>query len=154
MRTGPARSAPARLGDGRRTDVAGRTVRHAPRSGRGQRGAGGAAPVTLHPPPVVTSFPRPVREIENLWIPLADGTRLAARIWLPQDAERDPVPAVLEFLPYRKNDGTVVRDAVRQPYLAGHGYAAVRIDARGTGESDGIIEDEYTPQELADGVEV
>src|ERR671922_227004 len=101
-----------------------------------------------------TDFPRRVREIEHTWITLADGCRLAARIWLPEDADDDPVPAVLEFLPYRKNDGTVVRDAVRQPYLAGHGYAAVRVDLRGTGESDGIVEDEYTAQEHADAVSV
>ncbi len=100
------------------------------------------------------SLPRAVRELEHTWIELRDGCRLAARIWLPEDAERDPVPAVLEYLPYRKNDGTVVRDAVRQPYLAGHGYAAVRVDMRGTGESDGILEDEYTAQEQADAVEL
>jgi uncharacterized protein len=100
-----------------------------------------------------TDFPRRIREIEHTWITLADGCRLAARIWLPEDAEDDPVPAVLEFLPYRKNDGTVVRDAQRQPYLAGHGYAAVRVDMRGTGESDGFIADEYTEQELDDAVE-
>lgn len=103
---------------------------------------------------VRTELPRAVRELEHTWIPLADGCRLAARIWLPEDAADDPVPAVLEFLPYRKNDGTVVRDAARQPYLAGHGYAAVRVDMRGTGESDGIIEDEYTGQEHDDGLEV
>ena len=95
-----------------------------------------------------------MREIEHTWITLADGCRLAARIWLPEDADDDPVPAVLEFLPYRKNDGTVVRDAQRQPYLAGHGYAAVRVDLRGTGESDGIITDEYTEQEQDDALEV
>jgi putative CocE/NonD family hydrolase len=99
-------------------------------------------------------LPRRVREIEHTWIELSDGCRLAARIWLPDDAESDPVPAVLEYLPYRKNDGTVVRDSVRQPYLAGHGYAAVRVDMRGTGESDGILEDEYTEREQADGLEV
>jgi len=49
---------------------------------------------------VVTKFPRKVREIENVFIPLAEGIRLAARIWLPEDAEQDPVPAILEFLPY------------------------------------------------------
>jgi uncharacterized protein len=101
-----------------------------------------------------TDFPRRVREIEHSWITLADGCRLAARIWLPEDAEAEPVPAILEFLPYRKNDGTVVRDAQRQPYVAGHGYAAVRVDMRGTGESDGILTDEYTEQELEDAVEV
>jgi uncharacterized protein len=101
-----------------------------------------------------TDFPRTVREIEHTWIPLSDGTRLAARIWLPEDAEADPVPAVLEYLPYRKTDGTAIRDAKRQPYLAGFGYAAVRVDMRGTGESDGILTDEYTEQEQEDGLEV
>lgn len=43
-------------------------------------------------------FPHHVREIDNIWIPLADGTRLAARIWLPVDAEAQPVPAILEYL--------------------------------------------------------
>jgi uncharacterized protein len=103
---------------------------------------------------VRTEFPRRIREIEHAWIPLSDGCRLAARIWLPHDAEDDPVPAVLEYLPYRKNDGTAVRDAKRQPYLAGFGYAAVRVDMRGTGESDGILEDEYTEQEQKDALEV
>jgi putative CocE/NonD family hydrolase len=99
-------------------------------------------------------LPRPVREIEHTWIPLSDGTRLSARVWLPADAEREPVPAILEYLPYRKHDGTVARDAVRQPYVAGHGYATVRVDIRGTGESDGILEDEYTRRELDDALEV
>ncbi len=99
-------------------------------------------------------FPRPIREIENTWIPLSDGTRLAARIWLPIDAEEKPVPALLEYLPYRKNDGTADRDAIRHPYLAGHGYACVRVDIRGTGDSDGILYDEYLPQEQDDALEV
>ena len=56
---------------------------------------------------------------------------LAARIWLPDDAEQNPVPAILEYLPYRKRDGTYERDALTYPYLAGHGYAGVRVDIRG-----------------------
>jgi putative CocE/NonD family hydrolase len=103
---------------------------------------------------VRVDFPRRVREIEHTWIPLSDGCRLAARIWLPEDAEEDPVPAVLEYLPYRKNDGTAIRDAARQPYVAGFGYATVRVDMRGTGESDGLIEDEYSTREEDDALEV
>ncbi len=102
----------------------------------------------------VTEFPRKVREIENTFIPLADGTRLAARIWLPEDADNDPVPAILEYLPYRKRDGTAERDALTHPYFAGHGYAGVRVDIRGTGESDGMLLDEYTRQEQDDCLEV
>jgi putative CocE/NonD family hydrolase len=89
-----------------------------------------------------------------VWIPLGDGTRLSARIWLPEDAEHDPVPALLEYLPYRKDDETAARDAVRHPYLAGHGYAGVRVDIRGSGDSEGMLLDEYLPQEQLDALEV
>ena len=86
---------------------------------------------------IVTEFPRKVREIENLWIPMPDGTRLAARILLPEDAEADPVPAILVYLPYRKRDLTAERDALTDPYFAGHGYAGVRVNMRGSGDSEG-----------------
>jgi len=93
---------------------------------------------------------RRIREIENAVIPLPDGGHLAARIWLPADAESSPVPALLEYLPYRKRDGTAVRDEPNHRYLAGHGYACLRVDLRGTGESDGLLRDEYLAQELED----
>lgn len=85
---------------------------------------------------------------------MPDGCRLAARIWLPEEAEREPVPAVFEYVPYRKNDGLVLRDAPIHHYFAGHGYASVRVDIRGTGDSDGILEDEYLPLEQEDGIAV
>lgn len=103
---------------------------------------------------IKTDFPRKVREIENTWIPMPDGTRLAARIWLPEDAEADPVPAILEYLPYRKRDGTVERDHLTHPYFAGHGYAGVRVDMRGTGDSEGICLGEYLMQEQDDALAV
>ena len=102
----------------------------------------------------VTDFPRPVRTIEHTWIPLSDGTRLGARIWLPDDAEQDPVPAIVDYIPYRKGDGTAPRDASRFAYFAGHGYAGVRVDIRGSGESGGLLPDEYTEQEQDDALEV
>ena len=67
-------------------------------------------------------FPHSVRVLENVWIPVADGCRLSAKIWLPESAESEPVPALLEYIPYRKNDGTAVGDSARHAYLAGHGY--------------------------------
>lgn len=97
---------------------------------------------------------RSFQVIEDAWIPLPDGTRLAARIWMPDDTEADPVPAILEFLPYRRRDGTAPRDESTYPVFARAGYAGVRVDMRGSGDSDGDIEDEYSPQELADAVEV
>lgn len=105
-------------------------------------------------PTTKTEFPREVRLIANTWIPLADGSRLAARIWIPVDAEQNPVPAILEYIPYRKDDLTARRDAVRHHYFAGHGYASVRVDLRGCGDSDGILYDEYLPQEQDDALEV
>lgn len=105
-------------------------------------------------PKLVSQLPRGVREIENLFIPLADGTRLAARLWLPEDAETHPVPAILEYIPYRKRDFMRVRDEPMHRYYAGHGYAAVRVDLRGSGDSDGILADEYLPREQLDAVEV
>jgi uncharacterized protein len=104
--------------------------------------------------PVRTEFPCAVRVIRHEWIPMPDGCRLAARIWIPEHAEQVPVPAIFEYVPYRKNDGLVLRDAPIHHYFAGHGYASVRVDLRGTGDSDGILEDEYLPLEQQDGVAV
>lgn len=103
---------------------------------------------------VIREFPHPIREIEHCLIPLHDGTHLAARIWLPADAGTQRYPAILEYLPYRKRDGTAVRDALTHPWMAGHGYVCVRVDMRGNGESQGLMADEYLPQEQQDALEV
>ncbi|MDW6023685.1 CocE/NonD family hydrolase [Mesorhizobium sp. BAC0120] len=103
---------------------------------------------------IETSCPHPIRRVDHFEIPMPDGCRLAARMWLPVDAEETPVPAILEYIPYRKNDLTAQRDAVMHPYVAGHGYAVVRVDLRGTGDSDGLMLDEYLQQELDDGCSV
>jgi putative CocE/NonD family hydrolase len=103
---------------------------------------------------IVTEFPRPIRTIENVWIPMPDGAQLAARLWLPEDAEADPVPAILEYLPYRKRDLMRARDEPMQSYTAGHGYAVVRVDVRGSGDSDGVLTDEYSVNEHRDALSV
>lgn len=92
--------------------------------------------------------------LENVRIPLLDGTQLAARIWLPADAERHPVPAILEYIPYRQHDHKLGRDTQNYGYFARRGYAGVRVDLRGSGDSEGILRDEYLQQELDDGLEV
>lgn len=95
-----------------------------------------------------------VRVVDNVWIELSDGCRLAARLWLPAEAGAHRVPAVLEYIPYRKRDFKAVRDAQIHGYFAAHGYAGVRVDLRGSGDSEGILRDEYLQQELNDGLEV
>jgi hypothetical protein len=95
-----------------------------------------------------------VRVEEHIWITLSDGCRLGARLWLPERARQEPVPAVLEYIPYRKRDGTRARDEPMHGYFAEAGYAAVRVDMRGSGESDGHLADEYLKQEQDDALEV
>lgn len=103
---------------------------------------------------VVSSLPQEIKEEEHVWIPVSDGTRLAARIWRPLASDEQPVPAVLEYIPYRKRDLTSVRDSIAHPYLAGHGYACVRVDIRGSGESEGVLTDEYLESEQRDAEDV
>jgi uncharacterized protein len=103
---------------------------------------------------LLDTFPCPIRAIEHLEIPTRDGTRLAARVWMPVDADDDPVPAVLEYIPYRRRDFTRQRDELHHPYIAGHGYACVRVDLRGSGDSEGLLTDEYLELELTDGEDV
>ncbi len=88
------------------------------------------------------------------WIELSDGVRLFSRTVAPDDSERTPVPAILEYLPYRLTDGTAFGDSLHHPYFAAHGYASVRVDMRGTGNSEGLLLDEYLPQEQLDACEV
>lgn len=97
---------------------------------------------------------REIEEEPDLGIVLSDGCRLSARVWRPVDAAEDPVPAILEYLPYRKRDGTCARDALTHPWFAKRGYASIRVDIRGNGDSQGLMSDEYTEQELSDAVEV
>ncbi|WP_409492307.1 CocE/NonD family hydrolase [Amycolatopsis sp. cmx-11-12] len=102
----------------------------------------------------VASLPYEITESDHVWIPVSDGVRLSARIWRPVASDDTPVPAILEYIPYRHRDLTSVRDSVHHPYLAGHGYACVRVDIRGSGESEGVLADEYLEREQQDAEEV
>ena len=94
------------------------------------------------------------RIVEHVWIPLADGCRLSAKLWLPEGAGERPVPAILEYIPYRKGDATAARDHMNHAWFASQGYAGVRVDMRGTGNSDGLQMDEYLELEQRDAQEV
>jgi len=63
----------------------------------------------------ITDFPREIIETPDQGIVLSDGCRLSARIWMPKDAAADPVPAILEYIPYRKRHGTLPRDELMHP---------------------------------------
>lgn len=95
-----------------------------------------------------------IEVVETEWITLPDGTRLAARLWLPGGARQHPVPAVLEHLPYRRRDNTAARDESTYPVFAANGIAGVRVDLRGSGDSGGRYDDEYSETELHDACDV
>ena len=89
---------------------------------------------------------------ETIWIALPDGTRLAGRMWRPDGP--GPFPSILEIIPYRRRDRTRLRDDTLHPRFAESGYVALRVDMRGTGDSDGLIHGEYLEREIRDSVDV
>ena len=104
--------------------------------------------------PKVTDYRGQVENVEIAWIPMADGRKLAARLLLPRDMAARPVPAILEYIPYRRRDGTRIRDDETHYWFAAHGYGVARVDIAGSGDSDGLIEDEYHKREQDDALEI
>ncbi|KAF5993739.1 CocE/NonD family hydrolase [Streptomyces mirabilis] len=98
----------------------------------------------------IENLPHTTRQEDHVRIPMPDGVHLSARIWRPVSSDDSPVPAILEYIPYRKSDLSSVRDSIHHPYIAGHGYACVRVDLRGTGDSEGVLTDEYLEVEQSD----
>lgn len=93
--------------------------------------------------------PRAYRTIDLTWVPMKDGVRIAVRMWLPEGADQRPVPAVIEYIPYgRMSEWTTAAAAM----LAPHGIAFVLPDIRGSGDSEGVLQGEYTQQQIEDGV--
>ncbi len=103
------------------------------------------------PPPALYGV-----RVEHAWIPMKDGVRLAASLFMPTGAAKgEKFPALLEYLPYRKDDDTAAGDYPIHSYFAQRGFVGVRVDIRGTGQSEGLTPDrEYSQQEQEDGLEV
>ncbi len=93
-----------------------------------------------------------ITEIEHVWVDMPDGVRLSARLWLPVTPDPAGTPAILEYIPYRKSDMVRVRDERNHSYLASRGYACVRVDMRGSGDSEGLKPDMYDRHELDDAL--
>ncbi len=96
-----------------------------------------------------------VAVLRDVRIPVSDGLELSANLWLPEPLadESGPTtfPAILEMIPYRKDDWRAASDESRGEWLAARGFALCRLDVRGTGSSPGVAVDEYTARETQDG---
>src|SRR5688572_1301921 len=113
---------------------------------------GAAAPARA---PLPASPPRFDVAMEEAWIPMPDGVRLAADVWRPRGpGDQGRFPVLLEYLPYRKTEAR----GHRYPYYAyfvRRGYVVARVDIRGTGNSEGtLIPHEYSDIENTDGDQV
>ncbi|HWD29186.1 MAG TPA: CocE/NonD family hydrolase [Rhizomicrobium sp.] len=85
---------------------------------------------------------------ETILIPRDHGRWLHARLWRPDGEGR--WPAILESSPYRAGD--LFRPLVdgQLGWFAQHGYAVLAIDIAGSGNSPGLLHDEYEAQEIGD----
>jgi predicted acyl esterase len=94
--------------------------------------------------------------MQREWIPMKDGVRLAATLYMPDGTKPgEKFPALLDYLPYRKDDGTAAGDYPKNAYFARRGYVGARVDIRGFGASEGRPTDrEYSEQEQTDGEQV
>ena len=90
-----------------------------------------------------------VRLIKNVQIPMRDGVHLGADLYVPDRDDGEPLPVVMEYIPYRKDE--VAPGDRFYSYFPAHGYIVARVDIRGTGASGGVATDEYVPQEQEDG---
>ncbi len=102
----------------------------------------------------IVNYRDQVENVEIAWIPMPDGRKLAARLLLPKDEGKRPVPCIFEYIPYRRRDGTRIRDDETHYWFAAHGYGVARVDISGSGDSDGLIQDEYHKREQDDGLEI
>jgi predicted acyl esterase len=97
---------------------------------------------------------------KDVAVPMRDGARLMADIFRPKSGEK--VPAILNLGPYQKDKLWIVPDVLEEKanewmnwetvnpaWWVPRGYAAVRVDGRGTGKSQG----QYQPWSLAEAVD-
>ncbi len=135
------------------------------RAGTGSAGIASAGPRRA---PEEPSPPAYDVSMEEAWIPMRDGVRLAADLYFPKGSgpgaagatgagknrSKERFPVLLEYLPYRKTESRAYLYALYS-YFVRRGYIVARVDIRGTGNSQGhLIEYEYTEQEQQDGEDV
>ena len=94
---------------------------------------------------------------ESLYIPMSDGTEIAADVWLPRDRPAEGVPTVLRMSRYWRDYQLPAQLPIglgtypdNVDWLNASGYAVLIVDVRGTGASFGVSETPWSPPEVAD----
>lgn len=102
----------------------------------------------------------PPADESSFYISAEDGTRLAADVYLPTGEHDRPHPALLTLTRYRRGLEDPVTGEPRNTlsgldrHFLAHGYALVKVDARGSGASFGTRPVEYGRQEVLDAYDV
>lgn len=78
-----------------------------------------------------------MRPLLDVWIPLLDGVRLSADVFLPET--EGPFPVLVVMTPYRKDDNIAQAHRSLFSVLAQAGYASTFVDLRGSGSSEGLL---------------
>ncbi len=100
--------------------------------------------------------PDPENVFFDVTFPGKPRIRLAGHFWYNADTAQAGTrcPAIVEFNPYRRRDGTMIGDAKMYPWFAYNDYLCFRIDLPGSGDSEGVLTDEYSEEELLACVQV
>src|SRR4029077_17654135 len=102
----------------------------------------------------MTVADEPRNDVDTVWdarIPARDGVELSANLWLPRVPAGDRVPAIVEMIPYGKDNWRRNADIARGPYFAERGYPLRRVGVGGTGSSGGVALEESPEAETLDG---
>jgi putative CocE/NonD family hydrolase len=107
-------------------------------------------PVTLQ------QVPAPKNITFTVKYPGKPGIALAGHYWYNAAALKagKKCPAIVELNPYRRRDGLMYTDSMMYPWFAANEYLCFRVDLQGSGDSEGIITDEYTDEEISYCIQV
>ncbi|OXR48394.1 peptidase S15 [Pusillimonas sp. T2] len=94
--------------------------------------------------------------LEYETLEMKDGVKLAVTFYRPVAKKPgETFPALIEMVPYRKDDFFALSDYGYGAYFAKNGYVVARVDVRGTGGSDGPVPvSEYSAAEISDAEQI
>ncbi|MGH6750477.1 MAG: CocE/NonD family hydrolase, partial [Methyloceanibacter sp.] len=100
--------------------------------------------------------PDPENAFFEVTFPDKEPIRLAGHFWYNAETAKAGIkcPAIVEFNPYRRRDGTMIGDAKMYPWFAYNDYLCFRVDLPGSGDSEGVLTDEYSEEELLSCIQV